>query len=239
MSTLIRDERPENGTGAALLDYGIDFYAPETTRTPDGRQILIGWMHNWDSYSTPDGYLWSGMMTIPRELSFRNNRLYQQPVRELEKYRINHVSGELSLCTDMQSVEGITGRFLDLELSVNMHEHKKGIISILFAADERHFVSLECNLPACTITFDRTYCGYCRDVLAVRTMKFMPDLNGMLNLRCILDNCSLEVFIDEGRYTFTNTFYAPEEAGAVMFSADTPLSVKYSCWHIKIPGEKK
>ena len=193
-------------------------------------------MHNWDSYSTPDGYLWSGMMTIPRELTFRNNWLYQQPVRELERYRTNYVSGELSLCTDMQSVEGITGRFLDLELSVR--SGSGGTLTVYFAADERHYVSLACSLRSHTITFDRTYCGYCRDVLAVRTLKYEPDTDGVLHLRCILDVCSLEVFIDGGRYSFTNTFYAPTEARAVSFSADTQIEADYDCWQIKIPDEK-
>ena len=28
------------------VDYGIDFYAPQTMLAPDGRRILIGWMQN-------------------------------------------------------------------------------------------------------------------------------------------------------------------------------------------------
>ena len=31
------------------VDYGIDFYAPQTVLTPDGRRIMIGWMQNWDT----------------------------------------------------------------------------------------------------------------------------------------------------------------------------------------------
>ena len=31
------------------LDYGIDFYAPQTILAPDGRRIMIGWMQNWDT----------------------------------------------------------------------------------------------------------------------------------------------------------------------------------------------
>ena len=31
------------------IDYGIDFYAPQTMLTPDGRQIMIAWMQNWDT----------------------------------------------------------------------------------------------------------------------------------------------------------------------------------------------
>ena len=31
------------------IDYGIDFYAPQTVLTPDGRRIMMGWMQNWDT----------------------------------------------------------------------------------------------------------------------------------------------------------------------------------------------
>ena len=33
------------------IDYGIDFYAPQTLLTPDGRRVMIGWMQNWETSS--------------------------------------------------------------------------------------------------------------------------------------------------------------------------------------------
>ena len=29
------------------VDYGLDFYAPQTTLSPDGRRILVAWMQSW------------------------------------------------------------------------------------------------------------------------------------------------------------------------------------------------
>ena len=69
------------------LDYGLDFYAPQTTKLPDGRRILIAWMKSWDACVIPDGQKWQGMMTLPRELRYMNGRLYQNPVEELKQYR--------------------------------------------------------------------------------------------------------------------------------------------------------
>lgn len=40
------------------LDYGLDFYAPQTTKLPDGRRILIAWMKSWDACVIPDGQKW-------------------------------------------------------------------------------------------------------------------------------------------------------------------------------------
>ena len=75
------------------IDYGLDFYAPQTLQSPDGRRIMIAWMQSWESSHDHVAVgSWFGMMTLPRELSLKKGRLIQQPVRELEKYRRNGVT---------------------------------------------------------------------------------------------------------------------------------------------------
>ena len=54
------------------LDYGMDFYAPQTTELPDGRRIMIAWMKSWDACVIPDSQDWQGMMTLPRELELKD-----------------------------------------------------------------------------------------------------------------------------------------------------------------------
>ena len=56
-----------------VLDYGVDFYAPESLQLDDGRTILIGWMQNWLRHM-PTEYLaheWNGCMSLPRELIWK------------------------------------------------------------------------------------------------------------------------------------------------------------------------
>ena len=46
------------------IDYGIDFYAPQTLETPDGRRIMVGWMQNWNTLSCkPRNCRWFGQMS--------------------------------------------------------------------------------------------------------------------------------------------------------------------------------
>ena len=77
------------------IDYGIDFYAPQTVIAPDGRRIMIGWMQNWDTvgFYSPEKK-WFGQMSLPREISvkmedYMNGRLE------------NWKSCERELCTMM------------------------------------------------------------------------------------------------------------------------------------------
>ena len=86
------------------IDYGIDFYAPQTILTPDGRRVMIGWMQNWDTCTIRgQGHKWFGQMSLPRELSIKDGKLYQQPLRELEEYRTNRVAYE-NVTLDRKSV---------------------------------------------------------------------------------------------------------------------------------------
>lgn len=83
------------------VDYGIDFYAEQSVLAPDGRRIMLGWMQNWDTIMyRPDHCKWFGQMSLPRELTIRNGRLCQWPIRELEAYRCNKVTYQNVLVGD-------------------------------------------------------------------------------------------------------------------------------------------
>ena len=75
------------------LDYGFDFYAPQTFCDELKRTILIGWMGIPDAdYINPtfeNG--WQHCLTIPREIINKDGFLYQKPIDELKKLRKNKI----------------------------------------------------------------------------------------------------------------------------------------------------
>lgn len=92
------------------IDYGIDFYAPQTLETPDGRRIMIAWMQNWDTANSRDESLrFMGQMTLPRELRVRDGRLIQNPVRDLEAYRGAEISYQNVMICGETTLHGIIG----------------------------------------------------------------------------------------------------------------------------------
>lgn len=77
---------------ADWLDYGPDFYAPQTwSDAPAGRRILLGWMSNWLYARQTPATDWRGMFSLPRELTLVETpggpRLAQQPIAELQAWR--------------------------------------------------------------------------------------------------------------------------------------------------------
>lgn len=73
------------------LDHGFDFYAPQTLLDDNNRRILIGWMGIPDAdYENPEkSEGWIHCLTLPRELTWKEGKLYQYPIRELEKLRVD------------------------------------------------------------------------------------------------------------------------------------------------------
>lgn len=68
------------------MDYGFDFYAPQTFQSPDRRRILFAWMSRMEAEQEqifakqqPNIHC----LTMPRELFVKNGSLCQCPVKEM------------------------------------------------------------------------------------------------------------------------------------------------------------
>lgn len=230
------------------IDYGPDFYAPETVKTEDGRRVLIGWMQNWTNYLTPEDFEWSGMMTLPRELYIENGRLIQKPVRELEKYHGERVIYEnVKLSSDIETAEkeylsltGIEGRCLDMEVTV-WGEYDG--FTIKLAANENHETCLIYDKKQGILTLDRNKSGMEKDGIKERSMyvscmKTKENLDAgeeVLQLRIIMDKYSVEIFANEGRAVMTALMYTPEEATGITFGVEGKATFSVEKYHINLP----
>jgi len=203
------------------IDYGLDFYAAQTLETADGRRVMIGWMQSWASSRVGHPDLpFNGQMTVPRELSVCGGRLCQQPVRELEAYRCNAVSYENVTVTDWQRLPGVSGRVLDLLLSVRpagdglYHRFR-----IRVAEGEGLYTELTVCPDEGIMRMDRLNSGFPHDVVHVRKFP-VPVRDGEIKLRLIMDKYSLELFAGEGECAASMTLYTPQSADGISFSSD-------------------
>ncbi len=221
---LIGDYEP-NGKGftrqyVQAIDYGLDFYAPQTLLTPDGRRIMIAWMQNWDTVGAkPHHCRWFGQMTLPRELSVRDGRLIQNPVRELETYRRNRmllhsipVSGEVNL-------PGIQGRTLDMTVTVHpIGNESYRWFRIRVAKDGEHETIIRYRPDQGTVKIDRTRSGINQDIVHTRSF-LVRYQGGEIKLRLILDRFSVELFVNDGEQAASTVIYTRQEADAISFEA--------------------
>ena len=202
------------------VDYGLDFYAPQTLLTPDGRRIMIAWMQNWDTCGgQPNGAKWFGQMSVPRELGYRDGRVIQNPVRELESCHGRRVAYKDVPVQEEVSLRGIYGRTVDMTVSVKpMASGTYKLFRMKVAAGSQHYTSISYRPETSVLRVSRSHSGLNRDFVHEREC-FVRDQGGELKLRIILDRFSLEVFANDGEQAMSVTLYTPQSANGIRFEA--------------------
>lgn len=121
-----------------MLDFGADFYAPQTTEY-NNRRIMTAWMQSWNKNIPSREYNYAGMMIIPRELSVINNRLWVEPIRELTNYRTNKaVYNNLELNDKEIVLNDIQGEYLDIIIDASKIDKDKEFNINLMKSNGEH-----------------------------------------------------------------------------------------------------
>lgn len=206
------------------FDKGADFYAPQTTRSPDGRIIMVAWMQMWH-HSIPAAYLghgYAGMFTLPRELEIRGGKLYQKPVREV--YSLFGEGAAFSgYITEEREVEGARGSVYLLKLSIKYSDNLT--IKLRKGADCHTSITFDNGL----ITFNREKCGYSISGPAgsgncnIRHM--LCDASEELSAEIFVDKSSVELFVN-GCNCMSNTVYPFEDGKGITFASGKGAEAK-------------
>ena len=203
---------------AQLVDHGIDFYATQTLLSSDGRRIMTAWMQNWDSTTyTFRNLRWFGQCILPRELSVKDGMLIQTPVREIEQIRKNRVVYENVPVNGKLTLDGVSGRTIDMTVRIRPESpgsYRK--FELRIREDEEHYASLVYRPAENTLRFDRSNSGTRRATTHTKKCT-LPDRNGELKLRIILDRYSCEVFINDGEKVMSNMIFTSPKAEGVSF----------------------
>ena len=196
----------ENSRG--IVDFGFDVYAPQTFV---GRPVLMGWLNMWDRNIPSEKYGFAGMLTIARELSVKNGRLYQAPIVNSTDVIDTDVHGRFE---DKVTRGVITVKATNLE-----------DFSLKLRSDGTNYTTL--TLVNGEWVFNRSKSGES----IVGAEKDNDSLNGIrrmpisdkkeVTLTIVMDDFSVEIF-EDGR-ALSSTIYPPEGADALELAvkADT------------------
>ena len=207
------------------VDYGLNFYAPQTTLAPDGRRIMIGWMDNWETCKeAPRRHPWYAQMSTPRELFLEKGRLCQRPVREIEGLWQDTVRHDRVTVREETELPGVRGRLMDLTVRLHPDGSSCRRFTLHVARDARHFIEIRCDLARGELVFDRSRGGSHRDI--VHTRHVIAEVErGELSLRLLMDRESVELFINGGERVVTSLIPTPMDADQITFAADAPLTL--------------
>jgi beta-fructofuranosidase len=218
------------------MDFGPDFYAPQSFVAEDGRTIMVGWMGMPDHDGQPSlaekhptaANGWVHCLTVPRELTLNADVLVQRPVSELASLHGDPVqmSGVDLPANTSLVVDPAPGPALDLELTATCAPG--GTLTVrLREGDAGRAVLLTLNPHAGTATLDRTRLGSGEGGSFTGT--FRP--GDQVDARILLDHSSIEVFVDGGRLAMSARIYPMDGDDVLAIDASgASASVSLTAW---------
>jgi len=186
-------------TDIKWMDYGPDNYAGVTFSNVGDRNILIGWMSNWNYANVVPTEKWRSSMTAPRELSLvkqasNSNQflLVSTPVKELKNAFVQIMSKE-NVIPNRIDIKDIKATHFEIILS-NTYNEK---LIVGYHADKKQFY------------IDRTNAGVSNFNPGFAAVAIAPRLSFTMNmdLSILLDKTSIELFADGGRTVMTALFF--------------------------------
>lgn len=176
------------------LDYGFEAYATQGFNAPDGRAFIVSWIGLPDVDYPSDKYDYQGAMSLVKELTIKDGKLYQYPVAAM---------AELRQSEEAFADKTATNNTYELELEVA--ENTQAEI-VLFADDNKKGLRLHIDTAAGRFGLDRSEAGeqYATDFGVTRTCP-IPQKACTLNI--FVDKSIVEIFINKGEEVLTSRVY--------------------------------
>ena len=94
--------------------------------------------------------------------------------------------------------------------------YRKFIVRV--AEDEEFYTSFTYDPAESLLSFDRSYSGFMHYILSERKAH-VRYRNGEIELRILIDRYSVEIFVNDGEQTMSNTIYTRQTAKGISFEA--------------------
>ncbi|MFX3623640.1 MAG: glycoside hydrolase family 32 protein [Ectobacillus sp.] len=198
------------------LDRGFDFYAPQTMEDQNGRRILVGWMGVPEIEYPTDKRGWAHCLTLPRELSVRDGKLIQKPVKELELMRKQQYKAEDVLNNEKKMYKGLSGT--TYELICQFHNQDAKEFGIEFRAGENEKTVIQYDVENKKVILDRTYSGEETGSAYGTTRKCNMNSKD-ITFHMFVDVSSVEIFVNDGEEVFTSRIFPREDSKEIRFFA--------------------
>jgi len=188
------------------LDSGTDFYAAVTFgNVPANKRILLGWMSNWQYATRTPTAVWRSAMTLPRVLKLikgeKDYFLIHQPV-ELKNISTPLYSSKKESLPFVKQVTDLMGSEISFEMPGIEND-----FSVEFKNSAGEFYKIE--IKGSMFSADRSKSGKTDfgDKFAGKVQTMLLGDDKIKSVKMILDKSSIEIFLNGGKYSFTNQIF--------------------------------
>jgi beta-fructofuranosidase len=204
-----------------VVDFGPNFYAPNTMQLRDGRRLMWGWVTGF-----PEGRGWNGCLSLPRELSLSHKtdsadtwELKQEPAPELTKLREKPVKWQDLLLSERATVLTLP-KTNTLEINANLALQLAKTLSLEFTSGAASATPIKITVQDSELS-----------VMESKTK--LQQTQKDLKLRIFFDRSVMEVFVN-GTACFTKkiTPLGPDPALALRVEG-TATAELVEAWPMK------
>ncbi|MGL4981638.1 MAG: glycoside hydrolase family 32 protein [Treponemataceae bacterium] len=211
---------------SSQIDFGSDFYAPQTFEDHTGKRIMIAWLDSWDVPSEDHptkGENWRGGFTIPRILSIdENNTLLCKPVSTLDDFLPQReLQHDMSVHSQDLAIEPSNPLCYKLTLTIDVQNTNATATEVHIRSSQSEKICLVVDYMRQTLTFDNKALKLeksAHDISKNDTQEVRIPLcitEPTLELCFVCDTSSCEVFVNNGRICISsNIFNATQKQSA-------------------------
>ncbi len=199
------------------LDYGLDFYAPQTFQDHKGRRLLMAWMGTADpgvNHPSKDAG-WIHALSMPRELIRVGDEIWQIPLEEIKSLRQSTITDDrLQLNGNPYTIHGICAEVSMKDISI---EGKA--LSVL----------IRDNL---TFSYDKEKKTACLTRSGYEPEKRYCLLDHLESIQIFMDTSSVEIFLNDGKKTFSARYFPHPKETSILLDAEGPVSFQLKAWNL-------
>lgn len=210
------------------IDMGFDFYAPQVF-THNDKNIMIGWvgMPDKDSeYPSGENGGWMFPLTLPRVLEYKDNVLYQKPLKEVENLREKQIVSVKDLNINEYSLD-LDSRNIEIDLELLLEESTFIDFKFVFR-DE--YINLTYNKENGVCIIDRNN----MKLGGKGIRKFKLNVDKTLKLHMFIDNSVMEIYYQEGLETTTLMYFPKFDDFKIDIKSDNKVKMsELNIWNLR------
>ncbi len=179
------------------VDAGSPFYAPQSFADESGRRIMFGWLREARSEAVQRDAAWSGVMTLPRVITMRENGALAFAVApEVEVLRgrqakLDVLNSDVDLC-------GVPGDSLEIQARFDAHAGNPVGLQVRCSPHDDEATTVLWDVETGTLSLDTRRSSTDQEVTGELVLSFV-DLSGEepLSLRVFVDRSVIEVYANQ------------------------------------------
>lgn len=196
------------------IDWGFDYYAPQSFLAPDGRRIIVGWANEWEwmplwkDWGPTYKEGWCGSFNIPREVRMMEDGTLQfLPIAEVETMREYSKQKDVLVVTEKETeLAAGDGVCFELKFKIDLEKTDADKLEIDLRCGEGRKTVCLFDFKKAEMSVDRNEADGWSKGISRSVMYLKGKME--LDVHILSDQSSVEIFTNQYQNNHSNNIFA-------------------------------